>query len=56
MKKILIIFMVVVTLLGVNSYSVRSQTVEPAQLEEINQQWRNSAHALADVNCSSCHI
>ena len=25
------------------------------QLAEINQLWRGSAHALAEVNCSSCH-
>ncbi|GAB4537657.1 MAG: hypothetical protein Tsb0014_26650 [Pleurocapsa sp.] len=25
------------------------------QLEEINQLWQTSAHALAEVNCSSCH-
>ncbi len=56
MKKILTIFMVVVTLLAVNSYTVRSQTVEPVELQEINQQWQNSAHALAEVNCSSCHL
>jgi|GEM_PF-1334990 len=56
MRKILTLFMIVVMLLGVNSYAVRSQTVEPTQLEEINQQWQSSAHALGDVNCSSCHI
>ncbi|MEO1634210.1 MAG: cytochrome c3 family protein [Cyanobacteria bacterium J06631_9] len=26
-----------------------------AELEEINQQWETSAHALNDVNCTSCH-
>ena len=26
-----------------------------AQLEDITQQWQGSAHALAGVNCTSCH-
>ncbi len=56
MKKILTFLMVVVTVFTLNSYSVQSQTVQPAQLEEINQQWQQSAHALAEVNCSSCHL
>ncbi len=29
--------------------------VSPGQLQKIEQQWQNSAHALAEVNCSSCH-
>ena len=29
--------------------------ISKAQLQEIEQQWQTSAHALADVNCSSCH-
>ena len=29
--------------------------VSQAQLQKIEQQWQTSAHALADVNCSSCH-
>jgi len=29
--------------------------VDSAQLQNINQNWQQSAHALADVNCSSCH-
>ncbi|MEM8722755.1 MAG: cytochrome c3 family protein [Cyanobacteria bacterium P01_G01_bin.39] len=29
--------------------------VNKAQLQKIEQQWQNSAHALAEVNCSSCH-
>ena len=30
-------------------------TVTPEQLEQINRSWQGSAHALTDVNCSSCH-
>lgn len=29
--------------------------VSQSELDEINNLWRNSTHALADVNCSSCH-
>ncbi|NEO49733.1 MAG: hypothetical protein F6K55_38795 [Moorea sp. SIO4A3] len=30
-------------------------SLSQAELVEINQLWQGSAHALADVNCSSCH-
>ena len=30
-------------------------SVSPAQLQKIERQWQGSAHALAEVNCSSCH-
>lgn len=29
--------------------------VDQVQLQNINKNWQQSAHALADVNCSSCH-
>ncbi len=29
--------------------------VSPEHLQEINQLWQGSVHALAEVNCSSCH-
>lgn len=29
--------------------------ISQTQLQEIEQQWRSSVHALAEVNCSSCH-
>lgn len=32
-----------------------AEKVTQQQLEEINQLWQTSAHALAEVNCSSCH-
>ena len=32
-----------------------ADSVSKAQLQKIEQQWQTSAHALADVNCSSCH-
>lgn len=33
-----------------------ADSVSKAQLQKIEQQWQTSAHALADVNCSSCHL
>ena len=33
----------------------RAAKVSSNQIEEIKQQWQSSAHALAEVNCSSCH-
>ena len=32
-----------------------ADNVSKAQLQKIEQQWQTSAHALAEVNCSSCH-
>ena len=32
-----------------------ADSVSKAQLQKIEQQWQISAHALAEVNCSSCH-
>ena len=32
-----------------------AEKVSQAQLQKIERQWQKSAHALADVNCSSCH-
>lgn len=29
--------------------------VEPSQVDDITQRWQESAHALNNVNCSSCH-
>ena len=35
--------------------SALADKVTQAELNKIEQQWQTSAHALADVNCSSCH-
>jgi len=35
--------------------SALADKVTQAQLSKIEQQWQTSAHALAEVNCSSCH-
>ncbi|NEO28142.1 MAG: cytochrome c3 family protein, partial [Kamptonema sp. SIO4C4] len=33
----------------------RADTVSAEDLQAIEQQWQESVHALAEVNCSSCH-
>ena len=37
------------------SQAALADSVSKAQLQKIEQQWQISAHALAEVNCSSCH-
>jgi hypothetical protein len=36
-------------------YPASADAVSEAELEDIHELWQGSAHALADVNCSSCH-
>lgn len=36
-------------------YPAQADNITQKQLTEINQLWQSSAHALADINCSSCH-
>ena len=51
MRKIVALLMAL--LLGLYTAPVRADVNQ--QLQEINQLWQGSAHALAEVNCSSCH-
>ena len=32
-----------------------AMAISESSLNEITKQWQGSAHAMADVNCSSCH-
>ena len=48
--------MVLVTFLSLFVHDAIAVQITPTQLEEINQLWQGSIHALADVNCSSCHL
>ena len=43
------------TFSGVVPNAALADSVSQAQLQQIEQQWQTSAHALAEVNCSSCH-
>ncbi len=50
----LVVCLFVVSLLLL-PFAATAQNVSQAELKEINELWADSAHALADVNCSSCH-
>lgn len=57
MSKITQILMVVLfTVFGLFVDDALADRVTQTQLNEINQLWRGSIHAFADVNCSSCHL
>ncbi|NES86744.1 MAG: hypothetical protein F6K10_38360, partial [Moorea sp. SIO2B7] len=51
-----VLILVLVTMFGLFVHDALADKVSQAQLDEINQLWRGSVHALADVNCSSCHL
>lgn len=55
MKSIFIFGLVVLIWLYSGGAIANANAVTETELQEINQQWQNSAHALAEVNCSSCH-
>lgn len=50
----LFLLVLVLALVADNALPVWGQVSE-GQLQEINQQWQSSVHALAEVNCSTCH-
>jgi len=37
------------------TFAATAEVISPEHLQEINQLWRESSHAFAEVNCSSCH-
>ena len=43
------------TLFTMPCFPVLAGEISQSKLNEINNLWRGSSHALADVNCSSCH-
>lgn len=57
MKRLMAVVLPLLLLLGGVIWGMKpaASKVSPAQLSEINQLWQVSAHALAEVNCSSCH-
>ena len=42
-------------LFTLSCFPVLAGEISQTELDEINNLWRSSAHALAEVNCSSCH-
>ena len=55
LKTSLILSLAVLTLVF-NPAAPAAAEITDAELQEITQLWQDSAHALADVNCSSCHL
>ena len=56
MKKLLIFWLVVVCFFSFSVSKADAAKIEPQNLAQINELWQNSAHSLANVNCSSCHL
>ena len=57
MSKIAQLLMVVVfTVFGLFTDDALADKVSQTRLDEIHQLWGGSIHALADINCSSCHL
>lgn len=38
------------------SFPANASSISQQQLEDINRLWQGSAHGLAEINCSSCHL
>ena len=56
MKKVIALLLMLVAFFFLSGSLGWVETISQSHLDEINQLWRSSAHALADVNCSSCHL
>ena len=51
-----VISLVVIFLLWVtNQLPVNASSITTEQLDQVNRLWQGSAHAITEVNCSSCH-
>lgn len=51
----LIFCVLIISFYLVFSPTVYGQEITKNKLDEINELWKQSPHALADINCSSCH-
>ncbi len=56
MKKVIALLLVLVAFFFLSGAQGWAKTISQSHLDEINRLWRSSAHALADINCSSCHL
>lgn len=56
MKKITILIFTLIFVFFISIPHAIAVKVTNEELTNINQLWENSVHALADVNCSSCHL
>lgn len=55
MKRTIVLIVILLAFFCFSVTPVRSQSVNRDRLDEIDRQWRGSAHAFTEVNCSSCH-
>lgn len=55
MKRLMTIFLTLLIFLFFSGAQAMADRVSSEELQDIEQLWRSSVHALADVNCSSCH-
>ena len=49
------VMLLLFTVLTLTTWMQPAVAVSEAELQQITDRWQNSAHALAEVNCSSCH-
>ena len=50
-----LLFLFLLIVFNILPFPVLAEEISQNELDEINNLWRGSAHALAEVNCSSCH-
>ncbi len=56
MKKLITLICLIMACFLLSNHEAIAAKVAPEQLSQINQLWESSVHALAEVNCSSCHL
>ena len=56
MKQAFIFIFALIALFFLTGAQVLADSISEADLKDINQLWQGSAHAMAEVNCSSCHV
>lgn len=56
MKQGLALILVLIIFFFLLGGRVKAGSVSQERLTEINELWQDSNHAMADVNCSSCHV
>jgi hypothetical protein len=55
MKRAIALILTLLAFVVLSSTRATAQQVSQGRLDEIDRLWEGSAHALAEVNCSSCH-
>jgi cytochrome c551/c552 len=55
MKRLITLGFALLVFLFLIGAEAMADNVSPEELQEIEQLWQGSTHALAEVNCSSCH-